>query len=620
MLGTRGHDATTPSIPFFCRALYDYDPRDSSGLSFRQNDMIEILGKDPSGWWDGLLGNRRGWVPSNYVAIISGKDALEVAFVEREKTPKIEAEGLENPVESNDSAGSSDFWMPELTSDGRIHYVNTRTGQRAQDLPDENDGDIEVALGLKRYRPNTSVDESTVLSSRVPSAQPSYLPSTYSLIELVVDPDGSVRAGTVPALVEHLTTHQRGGELSTHTPCIPLRTLVPGIADPRFIKSFLMTFKTFTTVDHLFDLLVHRFWIQPPPKLAQNERGKWGELNVIQNKVLNTFRSMVVDDDILDKDDMCIFHRMQEFLMTEEVARFPAARQLLGLLEQHAQSADDMVITPQLRPLLLKSSRTLKLLDIEPLDLAQQLSIMESQLYRRIRPMECFQRTQESRTENVDNITIFIQTNSKIGLWVADSILSEEDLRRRTMTVEHLISVADHCRSLNNFSTLAAMIAGLDSPPIRRLKRTWAQVSRTDMVTFTACEKIISSNKAFLEYRSLMRSVIPPCVPFIGISLSNLQSIRDGFPDNTPSKDSAGHALVNFRKRQKAYEVIDDMRRWRVPYDLRAILSIQTYIEESLHSMSEATEPAFWSISLERESGDDEDEKMAHMLQESGFF
>ncbi|KAJ7263986.1 SH3 domain-containing protein, partial [Mycena haematopus] len=52
----------------FCRALYNYDAQDgNSCLSFRQNDILEVLTQKPSGWWDGLLGDERGWFPSNYV-------------------------------------------------------------------------------------------------------------------------------------------------------------------------------------------------------------------------------------------------------------------------------------------------------------------------------------------------------------------------------------------------------------------------------------------------------------------------------------------------------------------------------------------------------------------------
>ena len=60
---------------FFCRALYDYQTNDSSSLSFRKGDVIEVLTQLESGWWDGLLNDERGWFPSNYVTMISDPEA-----------------------------------------------------------------------------------------------------------------------------------------------------------------------------------------------------------------------------------------------------------------------------------------------------------------------------------------------------------------------------------------------------------------------------------------------------------------------------------------------------------------------------------------------------------------
>jgi son of sevenless-like protein len=112
--------------------------------------------------------------------------------------------------------------------------------------------------------------------------RPWYLQPTYSPTEILIEPDGTVRAGTVPALVERLTAHEQGG-MYIHATLGCLCSLTCS-EDPTFIKSFLMTFKSFTTVDDLFDLLVQRFWIQPPPKLTPTEREEWGKLkqHVIQ--------------------------------------------------------------------------------------------------------------------------------------------------------------------------------------------------------------------------------------------------------------------------------------------------------------------------------------------------
>jgi len=146
----------------FCRALYDYEAQDPSALTFSRGDIIEILTRQPSGWWDGLLGEDRGWFPSNYVVIISDEEA-EAAFARAEmETQAAVAQGLQKqgaPVElphamskgaqseqeewldselsyrktTQDSpAGAqngaqnggqpSDFWMPEVTPDGQVRF------------------------------------------------------------------------------------------------------------------------------------------------------------------------------------------------------------------------------------------------------------------------------------------------------------------------------------------------------------------------------------------------------------------------------------------------------------------------------------------------------------------
>ncbi|KAJ7601115.1 ras guanine nucleotide exchange factor domain-containing protein [Mycena floridula] len=429
-----------------------------------------------------------------------------------------------------------------------------------------------------------------------------YLRPNYDQTEVLIDPDGSVRAGTIPALVEQLTAHDH--------------------ADRNFIEAFLMTYKSFTSLDDLFDLLVQRFWIQPPPKLTPSEREQWGKLkqHVIRTRVLNIFKSMVVEEDILEKEDLYILDRMKEFITTDEVYTYPAAKQLLLLIERAQKGGEKVVITttPSAAPapIIPKGKAKLKLIDIEPLELARQLTLFESQLYQKIRPTECLQRAREQKSENNDNITVVIQTSNRIANWVAESVLSKDDSRRRAAAVKHLISVADRCRTLNNFSTMIAITSGLNTPPIRRLKRTWEQVSQRYMAQFGACEMTIDSNRNFNKYRSLMATVNPPCVPFIGVFLSTLQFIQDGNPDNL-----AG-GLVNFKKRQMASEVIIDIKRWQAQsFNFVSIANVQQYIEESLsqYNDSKATSEHFWQLSLDREPREREDEKMARLLQESGF-
>jgi son of sevenless len=101
-----------------------------------------------------------------------------------------------------------------------------------------------------------------------------------------------------------------------------------------------------------------------------------------------------------------------------------------------------------------------------------------------------------------------------------------------------------------------------------------------------------------------------------GVFLSTLQFIQDGNPDTFPG------GLINFKKRQKASEVISDIKRWQAQsFNFTPLPVVQVFIEEALskYSDTKASSDKFWEISLVREPREREDEKMARLLQESGF-
>ena len=65
-----------------------------------------------------------------------------------------------------------------------------------------------------------------------------------------------------------------------------------------------------------------------------------------------------------------------------------------------------------------KSNKKLKLLDIDALELARQLTILESSLYQKIKPLECLTRSREQK-ENADNISNSIQTSNRVRFFLS---------------------------------------------------------------------------------------------------------------------------------------------------------------------------------------------------------
>lgn len=467
-------------------------------------------------------------------------------------------------------------------------------------------------LGLMRTTPRPDKieaffgDEAPAQYLIPPTAEtkPWYLRPNHDPAEVLIDPDGTVRGGTVAALVERLTAHE--------------------YADPKFNRAFLMTFRSFTTLDELLKLLIDRFWIQPPPNLDTEDLAHWRKFKqyVVRMRVINTLKSMIQDGDVLEKEELGVLDHMAEFASQVDVFDIPAAKQLLNTVKRVRRGMDHRKITvntsmdPPPAPIVPKR---IELLDIEALELARQLTITESQLYQKIRPSECMQRSQQSkqrRTDPRDGVANFIRRSNKIAHWVAFSILSKDEARRRASVIKQFILVADQCRMLQNFSTMGAIVSGLNSAPIHRLKRSWEQVSSRYMSQLQTCEATINSYRNYNKVRTTLATVSPPCVPFVGVFLTALTHIQDGSKDYLPGN------LVNFRKRQKVSEVIQDLQRWQTqPHNFHPLPSVLVYIDESLQPFGEQdVSDLFWDLSLEREPREREEEKLVRILHESGFF
>ncbi|KAG0040392.1 hypothetical protein BGZ82_003117 [Podila clonocystis] len=112
------------------RALYPFETKDPTSLSFEKDALIQVLTQLESGWWYGFCNDERGWFPSNYVQEIS-EDELEheLELAMHQSHP----DDTDNEARSNDDG--DDLWLPQTTSEGQVFYYNTRTGESSWTIP-----------------------------------------------------------------------------------------------------------------------------------------------------------------------------------------------------------------------------------------------------------------------------------------------------------------------------------------------------------------------------------------------------------------------------------------------------------------------------------------------------
>lgn len=326
----------------------------------------------------------------------------------------------------------------------------------------------------------------------------------------------TLRGGTLAALVEQLTRHDR--------------------LDSPFNNTFLLTYQSFTTGAELFEMLVQRWKIQPSYSLNDTDYQTWVDKKQkpIRFRVVNIlktwFDSYWMEGD--NEDSRALINRVFSFAKeTVSQSNTPGGPALEAAVQQRARGQDApnkrLVLTlntqtPQ--PILPKNMKKLKFLDIDETEFARQLTIIESKLYGKIKPTECLNKTWQKKLGPGDpdpakNVKELILHSNQLTNWVAQMILAQPAVKNRVVVIKRFVTVADRCRQLNNFSTLTSIISALGTAPIHRLTRTWNAVNAKTVATLDSMRKLMGSTKNFNEYRETLAKANPPCIPFFGMVL-----------------------------------------------------------------------------------------------------
>ncbi|KAJ3041356.1 hypothetical protein HDV00_009497 [Rhizophlyctis rosea] len=454
---------------------------------------------------------------------------------------------------------------------------------------------------------------------RSENGKPWYLCYDYSPEEIVYTMENKVKGGSLSALIVRLTIHDS--------------------LDPNFTQTFLLTYRSFTNTLEFFDLLIKRFMIQPPEGLTTQELEIFVEkkLTPIRLRVFNVMKSwldLYVQDDETDRSALIVLREFAQGPMNEAMGF--AAQQLIRLVDKRESSLSAGIpstpgglsssasisgrkLLPAVKdcppPITPRNMHRIRFFEIDPLEVARQLTIMESREYIKVVPVEFLKKAWSDKESNLAvNVKSMISISNQVTGWVASAILSEKDVKKRAQLIKQFILIADRCRSLNNFNTLMSILAGLNSAPIHRLKRTWDYLSQRTQQTLEALRNTMSPTRNFAIYREALHSVNPPCVPFLGFYLTDLTFIEDGNPDNLKGPAQ----LINFSKRMKTAEVIREIQQYQnVPYALMPVPELQQYLRANFAATMD--DQSLYNKSLALEPKEREDEKITRILHESGF-
>ncbi|KAF2069090.1 hypothetical protein CYY_009588 [Polysphondylium violaceum] len=372
--------------------------------------------------------------------------------------------------------------------------------------------------------------------------------------------DEIVKSGSLNKLVEHLTHDCK--------------------VDIQFLKTFLMTYQSFCSPEKLMNKLIQRYNV--PSNLDEVA------VKTIQIRVINVLKKWM-DEYYSDFDDKLIL-LLRTFIDQIQI-KYPGPAG--GLLKSLYKNFDKSNLTDSKQifnektpePVVPKNifSNNLQIYDIDEEEIARQLSLIEFDIYKKIKPPELLNQSwnKTKLKYRAPNVLKMIDRFNSVSMWVATLIIHPPKVKARARMMARFMRIAEHLKNLNNYNSLMAIIAGLNFSSVYRLKYTREEVPSQILKNYQELEKIMNSEGSFKIYRQrLQQGGGGPCLPYLGVHLTDLTFMEEN-PDMVPVQVLPNKTvdLINFTKRTLVFRVISLVQQYQqLSYNLQPVHQIQEFL------------------------------------------
>uniref|UniRef100_A0A8C2IV64 Ras protein-specific guanine nucleotide-releasing factor 2a n=1 Tax=Cyprinus carpio TaxID=7962 RepID=A0A8C2IV64_CYPCA len=318
------------------------------------------------------------------------------------------------------------------------------------------------------------------------------------------------------------------------------------------------------------------------------------------NRVLNVLRHWVSKHS--QDFEMNAELTMAVIALLEEVLRDPdllpqerkAAANILSALSQEEQDDSQLKIEDIVH--MSDCARVESFESLSAMELAEQITLLDHIVFRNI-PYEEFLGQGWMKMDKNERTPYIMKTSqhfNDMSNLVASQIMAHADVSSRAASIEKWLAVADICRCLNNYNGVLEITSALNRSAIYRLKKTWVKVCKQTKALMDRLQKIVSSEGRFKNLRETLKNCNPPCVPYLGMYLTDLAFIEEGTPNFTEE------GLVNFSKMRMISHIIREIRQFQqAPYRIDLQPKVTQFLldktlvmdEDTLYELSLKIEP-----------------------------
>jgi hypothetical protein len=131
--------------------------------------------------------------------------------------------------------------------------------------------------------------------------------------------------------------------------------------------------------------------------------------------------------------------------------------------------------------------------DLDSDVLATQLTMIDRDLFVRIPVTEIEVLIYQKSSRNAPNLGAWIAFSHRIACLTVSEILAIKQLAMRTRIMARFINAADKCFALGNFQSCRSILAGLQAPPIYRLRKSWSYLRTHHAIRYPIINDVVSN-------------------------------------------------------------------------------------------------------------------------------
>ncbi|KAJ7505265.1 ras guanine nucleotide exchange factor domain-containing protein [Mycena galericulata] len=414
-------------------------------------------------------------------------------------------------------------------------------------------------------------------------------------VAIRLDSNGDVRAASLPALIQLLTSHHF-------------------LDEEELRRSFFLSFRLFSSPPLILRAFCLR-WDEESPvtdgELTAAQRRVWvHHVQHVRTRLAELLLAWL-DEYWRPASDTCILGPLRAFVDArfgrEAVAGELAARVIAALNRaEHEEHTSRLQRAREVQregalPLAVPFDLVLRAEDDYTLNIsvfetaagrerfAGQLTVLAHRFFRTIDPEEAVA-AWATGTPILFELQKF---EEELLFWVAQSILELQGREERVAMIEFWLDVATICVRLRNFSSASAIFGGLVFSPVERLSLTILDVAISSKEQYRKLNAFFDGANNFAVYRRAIAENDFPAVPLMAVLHKDTVSANEiSGPVALTDDPDAEKTLIHFSAFRMLRKTICTMEACLVHYKIDPIPIIQDWIRAQLAVLPHAEHAA----------------------------